>query len=253
MKPDQLLVGRKLGVTVGGRQLLRNIDLQLNRRQILTIIGPNGAGKTTLVRLALGLLQPTEGTVTRASGLKVGYMPQRLNLPENMPLTVRRFMMLTNPDPVRLEADAREVGVAHLLQRPMQGLSGGETQRVLLARALLGEPDLLVLDEPVQGIDVNGQSELYRLIVRLRDQRGCAVMMVSHDLHLVMAATDEVLCINQHLCCSGHPDAVSQHPAYLDLFGAIDAKTLAVYTHHHDHKHNLHGDVVGNDGGHHHG
>ena len=131
----------------------------------------------------------------------------------------------------------------------MQGLSGGETQRVLLARALMRDPDLLMLDEPVQGIDINGQGEFYRLIVRLRDERDCAVMMVSHDLHLVMAATDEVLCINQHVCCSGHPDMVTRHPAYLELFGEIDADTLAVYTHHHDHQHDLDGHVVRPDGG----
>ena len=244
MTPEQLIVGTGLGVTVRGRELIRHIDLEVRRRRILTVIGPNGAGKTTLVRVALGLLAPTQGSIRRAPGLRIGYMPQRLTLPESMPLTVRRFLGLSHRDPGRLESGAREVGVTHLLDRPMQGLSGGETQRVLLTRALLGEPDLLVLDEPVQGIDVNGQAELYRLIVRLRDQRGCAVLMVSHDLHLVMAATDEVLCINQHVCCSGHPDAVSRHPAYLDLFGALDAKTLAFYTHHHDHRHDLHGDVV---------
>jgi len=253
MTPDQLLVGKDLGVTVKGRQLIRNIDLEVTRRRILTVIGPNGAGKTTLVRLALGLIEPSAGEIRRAVGLRIGYMPQKLSLPEAMPLTVRRFLALTNADTGTLQRNADEAGVVHLLQRPMQGLSGGETQRVLLARALMGNPDLLVLDEPVQGIDVNGQSELYRLIVRLRDERGCAVLMVSHDLHLVMAATDEVLCINQHLCCSGHPDTVSQHPAYLDLFGGKDAETLAVYTHHHDHRHNLHGEIVGDSGKHDHG
>ena len=253
MTPEQLIIGRDLGVDVRGRELIRHIDLEVLRRRILTVIGPNGAGKTTLVRLALGLLAPTTGTIQRASGLRIGYMPQRLSLPESMPLRVRRFLALADTDAASLLENARQVGVSHLLDRPMQGLSGGETQRVLLTRALLGDPDLLVLDEPVQGIDVNGQAELYRLIVRLRDERGCAVMMVSHDLHLVMAATDEVLCINQHVCCSGHPDAVSQHPAYLDLFGAADAKTLAVYTHHHDHEHDMHGNVVRGDGTHDHG
>ncbi len=253
MTPEQLIVGRDLGVHVGGRELIRHIDLEVLRRRILTVIGPNGAGKTTLVRLALGLLAPTAGTIQRAPGLRVGYMPQRLSLPESMPLRVRRFLALAHPNTASLLENARQIGVSHLLDRPMQGLSGGETQRVLLTRALLGHPDLLVLDEPVQGIDVNGQAELYRLIVRLRDERGCAVMMVSHDLHLVMAATDEVLCINQHVCCSGHPDAVSQHPAYLDLFGAADAKTLAVYTHHHDHQHDMHGNVVPGDGTREHG
>jgi len=253
MTPEQLIIGRDLGVDVRGRELIRHIDLEVLRRRILTVIGPNGAGKTTLVRLALGLLAPTTGTIQRASGLRIGYMPQRLSLPESMPLRVRRFLALADTDAASLLESAHQVGVSHLLDRPMQGLSGGETQRVLLTRALLGDPDLLVLDEPVQGIDVNGQAELYRLIVRLRDERGCAVMMVSHDLHLVMAATDEVLCINQHVCCSGHPDAVSQHPAYLDLFGAADAKTLAVYTHHHDHEHDMHGNVVRGDGTHDHG
>ena len=180
-------------------------------------------------------------------------MPQKLSLPESMRLRVRRFLTLANHDRTALQRNATETGIGHLLERPMQGLSGGETQRVLLARALMGDPDLLVLDEPVQGIDVNGQSALYRLIVRLRDGRGCAVLMVSHDLHLVMAATDEVLCINQHVCCSGHPDTVSQHPAYLDLFGEKDAETLAVYTHHHDHRHDLHGEVVRDDGKNRHG
>ncbi len=253
MTPEQLIVGRNLGVEVGGRELIRDIDLEVRRRRILTLIGPNGAGKTTLVRLALGLLEPSSGKIERAPGLRVGYMPQRLSLPEGMPLTVRRFLTLAHKDAAALRQNAHQVGVQHLLDRPMQGLSGGETQRVLLTRALLGDPDLLVLDEPVQGIDVNGQAELYRLIVQLRDARDCAVLMVSHDLHLVMAATDEVLCINRHLCCSGHPDAVSQHPAYLDLFGAKDAKTLAVYTHHHDHEHDLHGDVVPGNGRHDHG
>ena len=253
MTPEQLIIGRDLGVNVRGRELIRHIDLDVMRRRILTLIGPNGAGKTTLVRLALGLLAPTAGTIQRAPGLRVGYMPQRLSLPESMPLKVRRFLALAHADSASLLENARQVGVSHLLDRPMQGLSGGETQRVLLTRALLGDPDLLVLDEPVQGIDVNGQAELYRLIVRLRDERGCAVMMVSHDLHLVMAATDEVLCINQHVCCSGHPDAVSQHPAYLDLFGAADAKTLAVYKHHHDHQHDMHGNVMRGDGTREHG
>ena len=250
MASEPLLRGERLGVTVRGRQLLRQVDFTLEPRQILTVIGPNGAGKTTLVRLALGLLKPTEGRISRAPGLRVGYMPQRLSLPDSMPLTVGRFLTLGGGGHAAVLSNAAETGITRLLEQPMQGLSGGETQRVLLARALMGDPDLLMLDEPVQGIDINGQGELYRLIVRLRDERDCAVMMVSHDLHLVMAATDEVLCINQHVCCSGHPDMVSRHPAYLDLFGEIDADTLAVYTHHHDHQHDLDGHVVRRDEGH---
>jgi zinc transport system ATP-binding protein len=159
MTPEQLIIGRDLGVNVRGRELIRHIDLEVLRRRILTLIGPNGAGKTTLVRHALGLLPPTAGTIPRAPGLRVGCMPQRLSLPESMPLSVRRLLALTHPDSASLLENARQVGVSHLLDRPMQGLSGGETQRVLLTRALLGDPDLLVLDEPAQGIDVNGQAE----------------------------------------------------------------------------------------------
>ena len=244
MTSDQLITGRDLGVTLKGKTLIQDVNFTIRRGRIVTIIGPNGAGKTTLVRLALGLIKPGSGTIKRAPGIRIGYMPQRLTLPESMPLPVRRFLALGGAAADELDSTAARLGVKHLLANPMQGLSGGETQRVLLTRALLRNPDLLVLDEPVQGIDVNGQTELYRLIVQLRDERGCAVMMVSHDLHLVMAATDEVLCINQHVCCSGHPDAVSQHPAYLDLFGALDTDTLAVYTHHHNHRHDLHGNVV---------
>lgn len=253
MKTERLLSGESLSFKVRGRTLLNNIDFEISRGRIVTIIGPNGAGKTTLVRLALGLIEPTSGSIRRAKRLKIGYMPQKLSLPDSMPLTVGRFLSLAYRDKASLQESADETGIQHLLDRPMQALSGGETQRVLLARALAGKPDLLVLDEPVQGIDVNGQSALYRLIVALRDRHNCAVLMVSHDLHLVMAATDEVLCINQHVCCSGHPDTVSQHPAYIDLFGAADAATFAVYTHHHDHKHDLHGNVVKPEDGHGHG
>lgn len=244
MTAEALIAGHDLGVSHRGRVLIQHVDFAVARGRILTVIGPNGAGKTTLVRLALGLIRPNHGRIERVPGIRVGYMPQRLSLPDSMPLSARRFIALGDTSGEPLEATARQLGVTHLLESPMQALSGGETQRVLLARALLGQPDLLVLDEPVQGIDVNGQAELYRLIVQLRDEHSCAVMMVSHDLHLVMAATDEVLCLNQHVCCSGHPETVSQHPAYLALFGALDTDTLAVYTHRHNHHHDLHGDIV---------
>jgi zinc transport system ATP-binding protein len=253
MAPEPLLKSRGIGYRIDGRTLLHDIDLTLSAGQIVTLIGPNGAGKTTLARLVLGLLAPTGGKITRATGLRMGYMPQKLELPRSMPLSVERFLRLGEPSRERCRALAAEVGAAHLLDRPMQGLSGGEQQRVLLARALAGHPRLLVLDEPAQGIDINGQAALYQLIRQIRDDRGCAVLMVSHDLHLVMAATDEVLCINQHVCCSGHPEAVSRHPEYLALFGDAAPEALAIYTHHHDHDHDLHGDVIGPHGGHRHG
>ncbi len=235
------------GVTLarGGRTLLENVDVSVAPGRIVTIIGPNGAGKTTLVRVMLGLEKPDRGRVERARGLTVGYMPQRLVVPMHMPLNVERFIRLGgNVDRPALRDVAVEVGVAHLLTRPMQALSGGEHQRVMLCRALVRDPGLLVLDEPVQGVDVGGQAALYQLISRIRQRRGCAVVMVSHDLHLVMASTDEVLCLNRHVCCAGTPDSVSQHSEFLALFGPEVYRSMAPYTHHHDHRHTMHGDVV---------
>lgn len=227
------------------RSILQNVSLELARGEILTLIGPNGAGKSCLVRIALGLLTPDSGRRELAPGLRIGYMPQRLRLNDSLPLSAERFLALamTRRDPSRLRAVLDEVGATHVAGRDMQALSGGEFQRVLLARALLREPDLLVLDEPTQGVDVTGQEELYELIARVREQHGCGVLMVSHDLHLVMAATDRVLCLNQHVCCEGLPAAVSAHPEYLRLFGLPAGSRLAVYSHHHDHRHDLHGDV----------
>ncbi|WP_459868765.1 zinc ABC transporter ATP-binding protein ZnuC [Endothiovibrio diazotrophicus] len=249
MSDEPLIDAAGLRLRINGREVLEGVDLRVERGEIVTLIGPNGAGKTTLVRIVLGLLQADGGRVRRAPNLRVGYMPQRLALSENLPLTARRFLTLTDGcQPQRLAEVSAEVGIGHLLDQPMQGLSGGETQRVLLGRALLREPELLVLDEPVQGVDVTGQSELYALIGRIRDRHRCGVLMVSHDLHLVMAATDRVLCLNRHVCCSGHPEAVSRHPAYLELFGARASARLAVYTHHHNHTHDIHGNIVDDNG-----
>ena len=250
MATEAALLGAKdIRVEFNGRQVLDGIDLEIARGEIITLIGPNGAGKTTLVRVLLGLLQPNSGVVRRKSGLTIGYMPQRLHLSENMPLTVRRFLRLTiKSDDARFNAVIDEVGVRYLLDNPMQTLSGGEHQRVLLARAMLRSPDLLVLDEPAQGIDVTGQEELYSLISRIRDSYGCSVLLISHDLHLVMATTDRVICINHHICCAGHPESVSKHPAYLELFGSPVRDGLALYRHHHDHAHDIHGNVIATDG-----
>ena len=224
-------------LVLGNRMLLENVSLQLRRGEVLTIIGPNGAGKTTLLRVALGLLRPTRGRVVRQKGLKIGYMPQRLYLDPTFPLNVKRFLSLSCGEMDRAVALLDEVGAGHVLESAMQNLSGGELQRVLLARALVLEPDLLVLDEPVQGVDVHGQTELYQLIGRIREKRGCAVLMVSHDLHLVMAATDRVLCLNRHICCSGTPEAVTNDPAYAELFGPLAVEYLAVYVHDKTHQH----------------
>lgn len=227
-----------LNLIIGQRQLLQNISLQLEPGEILTIIGPNGAGKTTLIRVALGLMKPTSGAVTRKPGINIGYMPQRLHLDPTFPLTVKRFLSMGGrKQRNKIVPLLQEVGAEQVIESQMQNLSGGELQRVILARALMRDPDLLVLDEPVQGVDVHGQMELYQLITRIRDQHQCAVMMVSHDLHLVMAATDRVLCLNQHICCSGTPETVTNDPAYLELFGPQAVKTLAIYTHDQTHHH----------------
>jgi len=238
MAPDNILVQvRDVCVQFQQHTALQQVSLDVQRGKIITLIGPNGAGKSTLVRVVLGLLTPQTGTVFRQTGIRIGYMPQRISIDPVLPLTVARFLSLggVKQTPV-LRYALEEVGAKHVFKRQLQGISGGEMQRVLLARALLRKPDLLVLDEPIQGVDINGQYELYELIARIRKQRGCAILMVSHDLHLVMSATDYVVCLNQRLCCSGHPETVTQHPAYLELFGARAAQDLAIYTHHHQGK-----------------
>jgi zinc transport system ATP-binding protein len=233
-----------IAVSFNGQTVLDDVELSVRPGEIVTLIGPNGAGKTTLVRVVLGLLQPERGNVRRTPRLRIGYMPQKLHVDATLPLSVLRFLRLVpGVDRKRALAALAEVGAEQVIDSPLQSISGGEMQRVLLARALLREPQLLVLDEPVQGVDVAGQAELYRLISRLRERHDCGVLMVSHDLHLVMSATDQVVCLNRHVCCSGHPEQVSGDPAFIELFGQ-DAKSLAVYHHHHDHDHDLHGGVV---------
>ncbi|PPV36662.1 zinc ABC transporter ATP-binding protein ZnuC [Ectopseudomonas mendocina] len=241
---DALIRLDGVAVSFNGQPVLDDVQLSVQPGEIVTLIGPNGAGKTTLVRVVLGLLQPDSGNVRRAPRLRIGYMPQKLHVDATLPLSVLRFLRLVpGVDRKRALAALAEVGAEQVIDSPLQSISGGEMQRVLLARALLREPQLLVLDEPVQGVDVAGQAELYRLISRLRERHGCGVLMVSHDLHLVMSATDQVVCLNRHVCCSGHPEQVSGDPAFIELFGQ-DAKSLAVYHHHHDHDHDLHGGVV---------
>lgn len=247
-QPTPLVLATNVSVKRNGRQLLQRADLQLDAGKIVTLIGPNGAGKTTLVRSVLGLIKIDEGTIERAPDLRIGYMPQKLHIEPSLPLSVKRFLALGG----KARSDMAEIlaltGIERLADSPMQLLSGGETQRVLLARALLRDPQLLVLDEPVQGVDVGGQAALYTLINDIRKARNCGVLLVSHDLHLVMANTDTVVCLNQHVCCHGHPAQVTSDPAYLALFGSALASDeggkVALYTHHHDHQHDDHGNVI---------
>ena len=238
-----LIEAKDICLKLGGKQILDKVDIRLHKGEIVTLIGPNGAGKSTLVRVILGLIKHDSGEVRLAATLRIGYMPQRLTIDPVLPLTVRRFLTLAQrSSKTELIAALTEVGAERLLDSAMQTLSGGETQRVLLARAMLRKPDLLILDEPVQGVDITGQEELYRLIGTIRKRHGCGILMISHDLHLVMSATDQVLCLNRHVCCSGHPDKVRLDPSYVALFG--QTPVLMPYSHQHDHSHNAHGDII---------
>ncbi|MEM7775395.1 MAG: ATP-binding cassette domain-containing protein [Pseudomonadota bacterium] len=237
------------GLLRSGRWLVRGVSMALQAGEIVTLIGPNGAGKSTTAKLVLGVLKLDEGSAWRRPGLCLSYVPQRLAIDWTLPLSVGRFMSLTGPisDKDAMQALA-ETEVTHLADAQMQTLSGGEFQRVLLARAIARKPELLVLDEPVQGVDFAGEVALYDLIRRIRDRYGCGILLISHNLHLVMAATDRVICLNGHVCCSGTPKVVAASAEYKALFGARAASILAVYEHHHDHTHLPDGRVQFTDG-----
>jgi zinc transport system ATP-binding protein len=236
--PELLLSAEGLTKSFGRARVLQNVGVIVRPRNIVTVIGPNGSGKTTLIKLLLGLETPDSGSIWRRPGLRIGYVPQQLTIDPILPVTVEWFLALSAGNNRKaIESVAGETGIAHTLPCGLQTVSGGEMQRILLARALLCDPQLLVLDEPAQGVDVNGQAMLYDLIAGISRKHGCAVLMVSHDLHLVMSATDHVICLNHHICCSGHPHSVRGDPAFAALFGQHVADSLAIYTHHHDHDH----------------
>ncbi|HMQ39744.1 MAG TPA: metal ABC transporter ATP-binding protein [Paracoccus sp. (in: a-proteobacteria)] len=220
------------------RPILSDVGFAIRPGEIVTVVGPNGSGKSTLVRAVLGHVEMEAGEVTRRPGLRIGYVPQRVHIDDRIPMTVRRFLSLPHRvSDIEAAAVLARTGVDGLQQRQITRLSGGQFQRVLLARALLGDPQLLVLDEPTQGLDQPGIVDFYRLIEEIRQETGAAVLMVSHDLLVVMRASDQVICLNGHVCCHGTPQAVSAAPEYQALFGADSAETLALYRHHHDHRH----------------
>lgn len=244
-----LISARQVSLKRGERSVLQRVDIDISAGEIVTLIGPNGAGKTTLVRVLLGIEKPDAGAIQRKSDLIVGYVPQRFDLDRAIPMTVDRFLALGAKKGGITSASAKaaaleEVGADGLGHRQFSELSGGELQRVLIARALLRRPQLLVLDEPVRGVDFQGEAELYALISHLRSERGLGVLLVSHDLHVVMAQSDRVICLNRHVCCSGVPDTVSQHPEYARLFGPHAARALGLYQHTHDHAHDLTGEPL---------
>jgi zinc transport system ATP-binding protein len=242
---------------------VRGVDVSVHAGEIVTLIGPNGSGKSTTAKMALRVLQPSEGKVEQRAGLKVSYVPQKLAVDWTLPLRVDDLMTLTqHVSNTEISGALESTGAGHLRKRDVSHLSGGELQRVMLARAVARKPEFLVLDEPAQGVDFAGESALYELIKKLRDDLGCGVLLISHDLHMVMAATDHVICLNGHVCCHGTPQSVVNNGEYKRLFGER-AGALAPYEHHHDHTHMPDGRVLHTDGsvtdhcfpgdGHHHG
>lgn len=233
-----------INLVLGNQAILQNINLQIFPNSITTIVGPNGGGKSSLLKVLLKLQPATSGKIEHASGLKIGYVPQKLHLDPSIPITVEKFLSLKpNVSRPAIDEALSLFNITHLRQNSMQKLSGGELQRVLLARAILDRPQLLILDEPMQGVDITGQTELYQLLNKTRSWLNCAILMVSHDLNIVMANTDEVLCVNRHICCAGTPDVVSSDPSFIHFFGDQFAKNVAFYSHKHNHHHDLSGEI----------
>lgn len=254
----------KVGVYRDGRWLVRGVDMSITQGEIVTFIGPNGSGKSTTAKLLLNVLQVDEGKRSHREDLRVGYVPQKITIDWTLPLTVERFMSMTAKlTKQQIDENLERTSVLHLKKSQIRNLSGGELQRVLLARAIARKPNLLVLDEPVQGVDFAGEIALYELITNIRDELQCGIVLISHDLHVVMAATNHVICFNGHICCQGAPDVVVETSEYKHLFGERAVGALAVYNHAHDHQHLADGTVRHADGsitdschsndGHHHG
>ena len=226
------------GVCVSGKWLVRGVSLEVSRGEIVTLIGPNGSGKSTTAKMALGVINPSEGSAQCRRNIRVSYVPQKLAVDWTMPLTVTRFMALSRAaNENEVQRALSSTGIEHLKNAQVRNLSGGEFQRVLLARAVVNTPELLVLDEPVQGVDFNGEIALYRLIEEIRTELNCGIILISHDLHVVMSSTNKVICLNGHVCCSGNPEAVASAPEFRALFGDRAADELAFYRHSHDHEH----------------
>jgi zinc transport system ATP-binding protein len=231
-----------LSFRYGARTVLSRVSLRVEPGEIVTIVGPNGSGKTSLLRAIIGAVKPFQGRVVRGSGVKIGYVPQKLHVDETLPITVSRFLKLPRGVAVAdIDHALAQAGVPDLAKAQLSKLSGGQFQRVLLARALIGKPDLLLLDEATQGLDQRGSASFYQQIETVRQNTGCAVLMISHELHVVMSASDRVICLNGHVCCEGTPAVVASAPEYRALFGSGTGGALALYRHEHDHGHD-HGD-----------
>ena len=225
-----------LSVRYGARTALSDVSLRIEPSEIVTIVGPNGSGKTSLLRAIIGAVKPLSGSIVQASNLKIGYVPQKLHIDDTLPITVSRFLKLPG-GLADVDYALKQAGVPELEKEQLSQLSGGQFQRVLLARALIGKPDLLLLDEATQGLDQRGSASFYQQIETVRQATGCAVLMISHELHVVMSASDRVICLNGHVCCEGAPAAVASAPEYRALFGTGTGGALALYRHEHDHDH----------------
>ena len=231
-----------LTVRYGASTALSGVSLHVEPGEIVTIVGPNGSGKTSLLRAIIGAVKPVKGRVVLESGVKIGYVPQNLHIDETLPITVSRFLKLpSNVEAADISYALTRAGVPDLAKAQLSQLSGGQFQRVLLARAIIGNPDLLLLDEATQGLDQRGSASFYQQIETVRQNTGCAILMISHELHVVMSASDRVICLNGHVCCEGTPAVVASAPEYRALFGTGTGGALALYRHKHDHSHD-HGD-----------
>ena len=235
-----------VGIQQNDKWLVKGVSLEVEKGKIVTLIGPNGSGKSTTAKIALGIYKNIEGNVEKFTN-NVGYVPQKISIDWTLPLRVKDFMVLTDNIKDELIDEALSLtGVIHLKEKNLGNLSGGEFQRVLLARAISKKPELLVLDEPVQGVDFTGEIALYELIKKISDKLNCGILLISHDLHTVMSATDHVVCLNGHVCCSGSPKDVARNNEYKALFGEQASQTLAVYEHKHDHEHSIDGKIKKN-------
>lgn len=241
MTNNCLLNAEHLSLVRDGHTILQDVSLDVQARDFITIIGPNGAGKTMLLKILMGLIAPDSGKVEKKNGLRIGYVPQRLIADHAIPITVKRFLSLGRKTAAKALGRIAEITDTHaILSKPLYALSGGELQRTLLARALLSEPELLILDEPAQNLDIAGQLAFYKLLQQIYKNQSLSILMVSHDLHLVMASSKRVICLFHHICCHGEPHAVAKDPAFISLFGDDMARLMAIYNHAHDHEHALH-------------
>jgi len=235
---NALISAKNVSVLKNQKSILENIDIQINKKDFITIIGPNGAGKTMLLKCLMGFYKPTSGMIERKEKLKIGYMPQSINVINTMPMTVKGFITVKKKyDDVSLHKVITEVNLGEIVNKQLSVLSGGEMQRVLLARSLLNNPDLLILDEPAQNLDISGQLNFYKLIQEIYSKRDISILMISHDLHLVMVSTKKVLCLYKHICCSGAPQQIAKDPEFLSMFGKDMANMMSIYQHSHDHDH----------------